>query len=118
MKNITCLQYCMNGMSDRIFSFAATKDGKNLINVYKKLFPARETQIKELLIAYNSYFMVQAAMQLKRLPKNSRSVVEFMTSSEFDTLLDELSKTIDENYTLQISFLKEKQKRKLEALFA
>ena len=72
MKDMTCLQYCINGMSDRIFSFAKTTEGKKLIAVYKKFFFIRENQIKELLIAYNSYFMVAAVMQLKGMPKNSR----------------------------------------------
>ena len=52
MKEMNCLQYCINGMSDRIFSFAKTKEGKALLDAYKKLIVIRENQIKELLIAY------------------------------------------------------------------
>lgn len=117
MKNTTCLQYCINGMSDRIFSFARTKDGKSLLDAYKKLFFIRENQIKELLIAYNSYFMVQAAMQIKGMPKNHRSVIEFMASEEFNALEGELRKTVTDNYPMLMSCLKNKQKRRLEALF-
>ena len=115
---MTCLQYCINGMSDRIFSFAKTTEGKKLIAVYKKFFFIRENQIKELLIAYNSYFMVAAAMQLKGMPQNSRSVIEFMDSEDFTKLQQELVKTIEDNYPMLMSCLDRKQKRKLDTLFA
>ena len=118
MKNINCLQYCINGMSDRIFSFANTKEGKNLIAVYKKFFFTPENQIRELLIAYNSYFMVQAAMQLSGRPKTPKAVTEYMASEDFSKLQDELAKTVQDNYPMLMSCLKRKQKRKLEALFA
>lgn len=118
MKNTTCLQYCIHGMSDRIFSFAKSKDGKALLEIYKKVFSVREVQIRELLIAYNSYFMVLAAMQLKGMPKNQGSVIEFMTSEDFSKLHDELVRTVEDNYPMLISCLNRKQKRKLEALFA
>jgi len=118
MKDMNCLQYCINGMSDRIFSFAKTKEGKSLIAVYKKFCFIRESQIRELLIAYNSYFMVQAAMQLKGLPEHPRSVIEFMASEEFNALHLELTKTVEDNYPMLMSCLDRKQKRKLDALFA
>lgn len=118
MNDMTCLQYCINGMSDRIFSFAKSKDGKPLVNAFKKLMFIRENQIKELLIAYNSYFMVAAAMQLKGMPQTSRSVIEFMASEEFAVLQDEVTKTIEDNYAMLMSCLDRKQKRKLDTLFS
>ena len=117
MKEMNCLQYCINGMSDRIFSFAKTKEGKALLDAYKKLIVIRENQIKELLIAYNSYFMVAAAIQLKGLPQHPRAVIEFMASEEFSDLHAELVKTVEDNYPMLMSCLDRKQRRKLEALF-
>lgn len=104
-------------MSDRIFSFAKTKEGKALLAVYKKFFFVRENQIKELLIAYNSYFMVAAAMQLNGMPQHPRSVIEFMASEDFSQLHDELTKTVEDNYAMLMSCLDRKQKRKLDFLF-
>ncbi len=118
MKHTTCLQYCTNGMSDRIFSFAAMPDGKKLLMVYKKFFTSYDEQVKELLIAYNSYFMVQAAIQLRGMPKHPLSVIEFMSSEDFKKLQEELTKTVHENFSLLMSCLDRKQKRKLESLFA
>lgn len=117
MKEMTCLQYCINGMSDRIFSFTNTKEGKALLSAYKKLFVIRENQIKELLIAYNSYFMIAAVMKLKGMPEHPRSVIEFMASEEFNALHLELTKTVEDNYPMLMSCLDRKQKRKLDALF-
>lgn len=117
MNNMNCLQYCINGMGDRIFSFAKTKEGKSLVAAYKKFFHIRENQIKELLIAYNSYFMVAAAMQLEGMPEHPLSVINFMASEDFTQLQDELTKTIQDNYPLLMSCLDRKQKRKLDALF-
>lgn len=118
MKNTTCLQYCINGMSDKIFNFAKTLDGKNLIHIFKKWGSTNDERIKELLIGYNSYFMVQAGMQLKGMLKHPRSVIEFMGSEDFTSLHDELTKTVQDNYPMLMSCLDRKQKRKLEALFA
>jgi hypothetical protein len=97
MKNTTCLQYCINGMSDKLFNFAKTQ---------------------ELLIGYNSYFLFQAGMQLKGMPKHPLSVIEFMGSEDFTALHDELTKTVQDNYPMLMSYLDRKQKRKLEAMFA
>lgn len=118
MNEMTCLQYCIKGMNDRIFSFAKTKQGKALLSAYKKFFFIRENQIKELLIAYNSYFMVAAVLKLKGLPEHPQSVVEFMASEEFNVLHLELTKTVEDNYSMLMSCLDRKQKRKLNALFA
>ena len=118
MKYTTCLQYCINGMSDKIFNFAKTLDGKKLIHIFKKCGFTSDERIKELLIGYNSYFMVQAGMQLKGVPKNTISLIEFMSSEDFTVLHDELTKTVQDNYPLLMSCLDRKQKRKLEALFA
>ena len=117
MTNTTCLQYVVNGMSDRIFSFAAMPDGKKIVTVYKKLFPSYDEKVKELLVAYNSYFMVQAAIQLRGMPKTQSSVIDFMFSEDFNHLQEELTRTVQENYSMLISCLSRKQKRKLEALF-
>ena len=116
MKNINCLQYCINGMNDRNFSFAKTNEGKALLEVFKKWSSKHDERIKELLIGYNSYFMVQAGMTLSGMPKTPRSVIEFMGSDDFTKLHDELTKTILDNYPLLMSCLKNKQKRRLEAL--
>jgi len=116
MTNTTCLQYVVNGMTDRIFSFAAMPDGKKLLMVYKKLFSCYDEKVKELLIAYNSYFMVQAAIQLRGMPKTPRSVIEFMFSEDFNKLQEELTQTVQDNYSMLMSCLSSKQKRKLEAL--
>ena len=118
MKNTTCLQYCINGMNDKLFNFAKTKDGQKLIQIFKKWGSTTDDRIKELLIGYNSYFMVQAGMQLKGMPKHPLSVIEFMGSEDFTALHDELTKTVQDNYSMLMSCLDRKQKRKLEALFA
>ncbi|PUE62888.1 hypothetical protein B9Z45_02145 [Limnohabitans sp. 2KL-17] len=117
MKNTTCLQYCINGMYDKLFNFVKTQDGRKLIPVFKKLGATTEDRIKELLIGYNSYFMVQAGMQLKGMPKHPLSVIEFMGSEDFSALHDELTKTVQDNYPILMSYLNRKQKRKLEVLF-
>lgn len=117
MENTTCLQYCVNGMNDKIFNFARSRDGKALIEVFKKWGSNRDEQIKELLIGYNSYYMVIAAMELRGLPKHPRSVIEFMASEDFSELHAELIRTVKENYALLMSCLKSKQKRRIEALF-
>ncbi|MBB1075405.1 hypothetical protein HUU62_13400 [Rhodoferax sp. 4810] len=80
--------------------------------------PNRDEQIKEVLIAYNSYFMVQGAITALRLPKTQDSVVKFMMSEHFNKLHNEVARTVQENYSLLLSCLKPKDKRKLEALFA
>lgn len=118
MKNTTCLQYCINGMSDKIFEFAQTKDGKVLVEIFKKWGLTPEERIKELLIGFNSYFMVKAAIQLRGMPEHPRSVIEFMSSEDFKHLHDELTKTVQENYQLLMCFLSRKQKRRLQALIA
>lgn len=117
MKATTCLQYCIKGMGKPLFNFANTKDGKNLINIQKKMNFNRDDQIKETLIAFNSYFMVEAAIRLNRLPKNPQSVIKFMGSDEFDKLHQEIVSTVNDNYPMLMSCLSSKDKRKLDALF-
>ncbi|WP_175789437.1 hypothetical protein [Burkholderia cenocepacia] len=118
MKSTTCLQYCINGMSDKIFEFAHTKDGKVLVEIFKKWGLTRDERVKELLIGFNSYFMVKAAIQLRGMPEHPRSVIEFMSSEDFTKLHEELTNTVQDNYQLLMSFLSRKQKRKLDALFS
>ena len=117
MKVSTCLQYCIKGMGKPLFNFANTKDGKTLININKKMMSNRDEQIKETLIAFNSYFMVEAAIRLKRLPKNPQSVIKFMGSDEFDFLHQEVVSTVNNNYPMLMNCLSNKEKRKLNALF-
>ena len=117
MKVSTCLQYCIKGMGKPLFNFTNTKDGKTLININKKMMSNRDEQIKETLIAFNSYFMVEAAIRLKRLPKNPQSVIKFMGSDEFDHLHQEIVSTVEENYSMLMNCLNSKDKRKLQALF-
>lgn len=117
MNATTCLQYCIKGMGKPLFDFAKTKDGKKLIEMCKKMMFIRENQIKELLITYNSYFMVEAVIRLKRLPKNHQSVIAYMSSDEFDKLHKEIISAVHDNYPMLMSCLSSKDKRKLNALF-
>lgn len=117
MKNTTCLQFVANGMNDKIFTFARSKEGNALVKVFKKWGKTRDEQIKELLIGFNSYYMVQAGMMLRGMPQHPRSVIEFMASEDFSNLHDELTKTVEDNYQLLMTCLNKKQKRKLDALF-
>ena len=117
MTATTCLQYCINGMGKRLFDFAKTSDGKKMIEVYKKMMFVRENQIKELLIAYNSFFMLQAMMRLKGIPKNPQSLLKFMGTEEFDEFHKEIINTVNDNYPMLMSCLNSKDKRKLNALF-
>ena len=117
MKVSTCLQYCIKGMGKPLFNFANTKDGKTLININKKMLSNRDDQIKETLIAYNSYFMIEAVIRLKRLPKSPQSVIKFMSTDEFNQLHQEIVSTVNDNYPMLMSCLSSKDKRKLDALF-
>ena len=117
MNTTTCLQYCINGMGKGLLEFALTKDAMKYIEVFKKMMFNRDNQIKELLIVYNSYHMVQGAIQVVGLPKNQESVVRFMMSKDFDELHKEIVKTVNSNYTMLMSRLNKKDKRKLIALF-
>lgn len=117
MTATTCLQYCINGMGKPLFDFAKTKDGKKLIAMSKKWIFIRDNQIKELLIAYNSFFMVQGAIEALKLPKTNESVINFMTSEVFTQLNKDVIDTIEDNYPMLMSCLSRKDKRKLNALF-
>jgi hypothetical protein len=117
MKNTTCLQFVVNGMNDKIFTFAKTNEGNSLVEIFKKFGKTRDEQIKEMLIGFNSYYMVQAGMMLRGMPTHPRSVIEFMASEDFSSLHDELSKTVKENYPFLMTRLNKKQKQKLDALF-
>ncbi|WP_175785000.1 hypothetical protein [Burkholderia cenocepacia] len=118
MNSMTCLQYVIRGMNDKVFDFAKSKNGKLLVAAYKESIFCREDQVEEFLIAYNSYFLVAAAMQLKGLPKTPKAVVEFMTSDEFDELAYEVRAVVTNNLSTLMSCLSRKQKRRLEALFS
>ena len=117
MTNATCLQYCINGMGKRLFEFAETQEATKYIGVFKKMMFDRDNQIKELLIVYNSYHMVQASIKLRGLPESPESVLQFMSSKDFDGLHNEIVKTVEMNYPFLMSCLTRKEKRKLNALF-
>lgn len=117
MKPTTCLQYCIKGMGKPLFDFAESKEATKYIEVFKKMQFNRDNQIKELLIVYNSYHMVQGAIQVNGLPKTQDSVVRFMMSKDFDELHKEIVKTVEKNYSILMSYLTQKDKRKLNALF-
>ena len=65
MKNTTCLQYCIKGMSDKIFNFAKTQDGKKLIHIFKKWGSTDDERIKELLIATTAISWFKQECNLK-----------------------------------------------------
>ena len=117
MTNATCLQYCINGMGKRLFEFAETQEATKYIGVFKKMMFNRDNQIKELLIVYNSYHMVQEAIQVKGFPKTQDSIVRFMMSKDFDELHKEIVMTVEKNFPMLMSCLTRKDKRKLNALF-
>lgn len=117
MKATTCLQYCINGMGKPLFDFAKTKDGKKLIAVCKRMMFIRENQIKELLIAYNSFFMLRGAMTALGLPKTEKAVLDFMSSEVFNQLNKDVIDTVQDNYSMLMCCLSRKDKRKLKALF-
>lgn len=117
MKPTTCLQYCIKGMSKRLFDFAKNKEATKYIEAFKKMKFNRDDQIKELLIVYNSYYMVQASIKLRGLPDSKESVLQFMSSKDFDELHNEIVKAVEMNYPMLMSCLSKKEKRKLIALF-
>lgn len=117
MQPTTCLQYCIKGMSMPLFDFAKNKEATKYIEAFKKMKFNRDDQIKELLIVYNSYHMVQGAIQVKGLPKTQDSVVRFMMSKDFDELHNEIVRTVEMNYPMLMACLSSKDKRKLNALF-
>lgn len=117
MNNMTCLQYVTKGMNDKIFDFAKSENGKLLVAAYRKSIFCRQDQVEEFLIAYNSYFLVVAAMQLKGLPKTPSAVVKFVISEEFDELSYEVRAVITANFSTLMSYLSRKQRRRLQAMF-
>lgn len=117
MTATTCLQYCIKGMGKPLFNFVKTEEGRKLIAAYKKFMFNRDNQIKETLISFNTYFMVQSVIEVKGLPKTEESVIGFMSSKEFDKLHKEIIKTVYDNYPMLMTRLSSKDKRKLHALF-
>jgi len=118
MKTTTCLQYVTNGMGQKLLDFAKSDAGRPLVYAFKNLIVGRERQIKALISASNSYYMVQAAIGLQGLPKTPQSVLNFMKSSEFDRLDQEIVKTVERNFATLMSRLTKKQRKELEALFS
>ena len=116
MNATTCLQYCIKGMGKPLFNFAETDSCKNLITGFKKFIFNRENQIKELLIIYNTYFLVQAVFEAKGLPRTEESVIRFMSSNEFEKLRVEIINTVYDNYPTLMNCLSKTDKRKLHAL--
>jgi len=117
-KNTSCLNYCISGMGERIFTFANTDEGKKLLEACKMLQSENDKRIQEVLIAYNSYFMVQGAVTALKLPKTQESVINFMMSEAFTKLHNEVVDAIQENFQYLMNRLSSKQKKRLEALFA
>ena len=118
MKTKNCLQYCINSMNDQIFQFANTNQGKELITVLKQWSNSSEGRIKELMLHYTSYFMVQASIEVIGMPKTEKSVAQFMGSKAYDKLYKELFKTIYANYPMLVSRFNPDQRQRLRALFA
>jgi hypothetical protein len=118
MENTTCLQYCINGMNDKLLEYASAKEGRALIETFKAYTANRDIQIQELIVSHNSYYMVLAAIQVHGLPKTEQSVRDFIGGYEFKHLHDEIVKTVQKNYSMLVSRLSRKQKQELEALFA
>jgi hypothetical protein len=117
MKPTNCLEFVSKGMNERIFEFAQLHEGAHLIAICKKLGNSREEQIKELLIAYNSFFMVQGAVIACGFKKSDDGLIEFMLSDMFKDMHNEIVQTVQENFQKLMDRLNPKQKRKLEALF-
>ena len=118
MKTTTCLQYVTNGMGKKLVDFAKSDAGRPLVYAFKNLMVGRDNQIKALISASNSYYMVQAAIGLQGLPKTPQSVFNFMKSSEFDRLDRDIVETVDKNYSMLMSRLTKQQRKELEALFS
>lgn len=118
MENTTCLQYCINGMNDKLLEYASAKEGRALIEKFKAYTANRDIQIQELIVSHNSYYMVLAAIQVHGLPKTEQSVRDFIGGYEFKHMHDEIIKAVQNNYPMLMSGLSKKQKRKLDSLFA
>lgn len=117
MKKTTCLQFVTNGMSDRLLEYANAKEGRALIETFKAYTSNRDIQIQELIVSHNSYYMVLAAVQVHGLPATEKSVRDFIGGYEFKHLHDEIIKTVQDNYTMLMACLNNKQKKFLNALF-
>ncbi|WP_257983991.1 hypothetical protein [Ralstonia mannitolilytica] len=118
MKTTTCLQYVINGMGQKLLDFAKSDAGRPLVYAFKNLMVGRDNQIKALISASNSYYMVQAVIQIQGLPKTPHSVFDFMKSSEFDKLDQEIVNTVEKNFAMLMSRLTKQQRKELEALFS
>ncbi len=118
MKTTTCLQYVTNGMGQKLLDFAKSDAGRPLVYAFKHLMVGRDNQIKALISASNSYYMVQAAIGLQGLPKTPQSVLNFMKSSEFERLDRDIVETVDKNYSILMSRLTKQQRKVLESLFS
>ncbi|WP_279211841.1 hypothetical protein [Delftia acidovorans] len=118
MQETTCLQYVINGMNQKLIDFAKSDSGRPLVYAFKNLIVGRDHQIKALISASNSYYMVQAAIALQGLPKTPQSVFNFMKSTEFDRLDQEIVETVEKNYKMLMARLSKKQKEEIESLFS
>lgn len=104
-------------MNDKLFDFADSEEGKTLLDFYKKYYFVRENKMKNLLIDYNSYFMVKAVIHARRMPQTEKSVIKFMRSKHYGKLQKELTTTVNENFEMLISRLNDEQRDKLISLF-
>lgn len=117
MKNTSCLQYVINGMNDKLFDFAESEEGKTLIDFYKKYYFVRDNQVRNLLVDYNSYFMVKAVIQARYMPQTEKSVIKFMRSKHYRKLQNELTTTVQQNFQTLMSRLNEEQHKRLFGFF-
>lgn len=104
-------------MNDKLFDFAESEEGKSLVDFYKKYYFTRENQVKNLLVDYNSYFMVKAVIQARRMPQTEKSVIKFMRSKHYEKLQKELTTTVNQNFQILISRLSDEQRDNLIGLF-
>lgn len=116
-KEMNCLDYCANGMNDKIFDFAKSQGGKAIVQAFKKFDVVREEQIKELLVANFSYYMVEAAIGLLGMSKTEKSIIDFMLSIDFDRLHRDLIETVEKNYRSLMARLNKNQRKRLNELF-
>jgi hypothetical protein len=118
MKSMTCLQYVINGMTDRIFDFTDMEEGKTFVEFVNKWFCNRDEKIKELLVAYNGYYMVQAVIEARCMPKTKKSVIKFMRSKHYTEFVKEISNAVNGNFSMLMDKLSEDQYQRLSKLFS
>lgn len=110
-------QFCLNGMSGKIFEFSGTEDGKKCIDMVKAVFSTVESRKKEFLIAYNSFYVCAAIMKMQGLPATTQSIFETIKSENFHSFSVEIAETVNGKYSQLIDRLNKSQKVKFHNLF-